>query len=296
MSLDYSVETSISSFKEEVLNRLNTIYKEAAVNDLLFSGGMDSTFLLRSLLELGITPQLHTFSFSKDQTDYGSLQVKDQCKKFGVKEPKFFYVDKYDFFKHVDILTFEKGIAYPTMHCYLVDYYLSLMDGKKFFCGMACEYRTSNGIVTMNVAPPAIKHFNPDRLYGFECSETFFAYVNNPIFKDNYLKENPKIEPYGENIWHIRDLIYSDCYPDMGIIPKKLHDDAYISVHYHEQKLPVILKMHPVIFMMQPYRFNAQEYLSKKVIETLEEKELTWKTPNHYKHRRQTKKTTCHLR
>jgi hypothetical protein len=271
--LDYSVEANVKSFKEEVLNRLNTIHKEFSVNDLLFSGGMDSTFTLRSLLELGISPQLHTFSFSKDQTDYGSLQVKNQCKKFGVKEPKFFYIDKFEFFKHVDILTFEKEIAYPNMHCYLMDYYLSLMDGKKFFSGIACEHKTSKGIVTISVAPPTLKYFNPDRLYGFECSETFFAYVNNPIFKANYLKDNPKIEPYGENIWHIRDLIYSDCYSDLGIIPKKMHDDKYISMHYHEQKLPVILKMHPVIFMMQPYRFNAQEYLNQKAEETLQEKE-----------------------
>jgi hypothetical protein len=31
--------------------------------------------------------------------------------------------------------------------------------------------------------------------------------------------------------------------------------------------------MHPVIFMMQPYRFNAQEYLNQKAEETLQEKE-----------------------
>jgi len=106
MHLDYSVEAGIKSFKEEVLNRLGLIHKESSVNDLLFSGGMDSTFILRSLLELGINPQLHTFSFSKDQTDYGSLRVKEQCKKFGVKEPELFYIDKFELFKHVDILTF----------------------------------------------------------------------------------------------------------------------------------------------------------------------------------------------
>ena len=264
MSLDYSVEANVKSFKEEALNRLNTIHKEFSVNDLLFSGGMDSTFILKSLLELGINPQLHTFSFSKDLTDYGSLRVKEQCKKFGVKEPEFFYIDKYDFFKHIDILTFEKSVSYPIMHCYLMDYYLSLMGDKKFFCGMACEYKTSNGVITLNVGPQAIKYCKPDRLYGFECSETFFAYINSPIFKANYLKENPQIEAYGENVWHIRDLIYNDCYPDIGIITKTMHENIHIARDYHEHKLPAIARMFPAIFHMKPYRFDAQEYFKQK--------------------------------
>ena len=273
MHLDYSVEDNLKSFKEEVLNRLNFVHKEFAVSSQMFSGGMDSTFILRSLLELGVNPQLHTLSFSKDQTDYDSLRVKDQCKKFGLKEPEFFYVDKYDLFKHIDILTYDKKIAYPTLHCYYVDYFLSTMGEEKFFCGMSCEYRSSKGTITMNVAPPFIKCANPDRLYGFDSSETFLAYVNNQIFKANYLKDNPVIEQYGENIWCIRDLIYSDCYPEIGIITKKAPSDGYITSDFYEHKLPAIKNMYPIVYLMQPYRFNAQEYLSQKENELLQEKE-----------------------
>lgn len=82
ITLDYSVEQDLRSFKEEVLNHLYTVHKEVGVDSIMFSGGMDSTFILRSLLELGITPRLHTLSFSKDQTDYDSLQAITQCKKF----------------------------------------------------------------------------------------------------------------------------------------------------------------------------------------------------------------------
>jgi hypothetical protein len=264
LSLDYSVEEGLKSFKEEVLDELNCVYKNFGVRSQTFSGGMDSTFILKSLLELGITPQLYTFSFSKDQTDYDSLRAIDQCKKFGLQEPEFFYIDKYNFFKHIDMLTYEKKIAFPTLHCYYVDYFLSKMGEEKFFCGMACEYRTSKGIITMNVAPPIIKYFNPNRLYGFASSKTFLAYVNDPIFKANFLKENPVIEQYGENIWHVRDLIYSDCYPEISIISKKAPNDSYITSDFYVHKLPTIKSLHPVVFLMQSYTFNAQDYFNKK--------------------------------
>jgi hypothetical protein len=264
LHLDYSVEEGLKSFKEEVLDTLNCVHKDSDVDSQMFSGGMDSTFILRSLLELGVTPRLHTLSFAKDQTDYDSLRVKDQCKKFGVKEPEFFYIDKYDFFKHVDILTYEKKVSFPTLHCYYVDYFLSKRGEEKFFCGMSCEYRTSKGIIKMNVAPPIIKYFNPNRLYGFDSSKTFLSYVNNPIFKDNYLKDNPIIDSYGENIWYIRDLIYNDCYPEINIITKNPPDDNHISSGFYEHKLPVIQRLHPIVFLMQPFKFNAKEYLQGK--------------------------------
>jgi hypothetical protein len=137
ISLDYSVEDSLKTFKEEVIDALNLVHKDFNVNDQMFSGGMDSTFILRSLLELGINPKLHTISFSKDQTDYDSLRAKDQCKKFGVQEPEFFYIDRDEFYKHVDFLTYGKGIAFPTLHCYFVDYFISRMDyDNSTFCNV----------------------------------------------------------------------------------------------------------------------------------------------------------------
>jgi hypothetical protein len=264
LHLDYSVEEGLKPFKEEVLDTLNCVHKDFDIESQMFSGGMDSTFILRSLLELGLTPRLHTLRLAKDQTDYESLREKDQCKKFGIKEPEFFYIDKYDLFKHIDILTYEKKIAFPTLHCYYVDYFLSKMGEEKFFCGMSCEYKTSKGFITMNVAPPAIKHFNPNRLYGFDSSKTFLSYVNNPIFKQNYLKENPIIDGYGENIWHIRDLIYKDCYSEIDAITKKSPDDSHISSDFCEHKLPNIKRFLPVIILMQPFKFNAEEYFKNK--------------------------------
>jgi hypothetical protein len=266
LHLDYSVEDDLKTFKEEVLDALNLTHKNFNVNDQMFSGGMDSTFILRSLLELGINPKLHTISFSKDQTDYDSLRAKDQCKEFGVQEPEFFYMDRDEFFKHVDFLTYEKNMAYPTLHCYFVDYFLSRMEmeGKKFFCGMSCEYRASNGFITMNVAPPIIKHANPDRLYGFDSSRTFLSYINNEIFKSNFLKETPNIYGYGEDLWWIRDLIYNNCYPETKIITKTPPLAEYIAADFYSYKLPTILDMHPMVFLKKPFVFDVKKYFSEK--------------------------------
>jgi hypothetical protein len=264
--IDYSVEDSLKTFKEEVLDALNLAHKDFNVRNQMFSGGMDSTFILKSLLELGINPTLHTISFSKDQTDYDSLRAKDQCKKFGVQEPDFFYIDRNEFFKHVDFLTYEKCMAYPTIHCYFVDYFISRirMKDKKFFCGMSCEYRSSDGFVTMNVAPPIIKYANPDRLYGFDSSRTFLSYINNEIFKSNFLKENPTIDGYGKNLWWIRDLIYSNFYPEIGIITKTSAADKYISTDFFMHKLPTIRNLYPTIFSKKPFVFDVKKYFSEK--------------------------------
>jgi hypothetical protein len=264
LSLDYSVENSLKTFKEEVLDDLYATHKNFNVNDQMFSGGMDSTFILRSLLELGITPKLHTMSFSKDQTDYDSLRVKDQCKKFGVQEPEFFYMDKDKFSNHVKFLTYEKQIAYPSLHCYYVDYFLSEKENKSFFCGMSCEYRASNGVITMNVAPPIIKKLNPNKLYGFDSSRTFLSYINNEIFKNNFLKENPTIDVLGENIWWIRDLIYNDCYPEVGIINKHVPDDEYLANPFYEHMLPAIQPLYPVVFLTEPFYFDVKKYFSER--------------------------------
>ena len=262
--LDYSVEQNLKSFKEEVLNSLYIFYKEENVNSQTFSGGMDSVFILRSLLELGITPKLYTFSFSKDHTDYDSLLAKKQCKKFGVEEPEFFYLDKDDFLNYVKFITLDKKIVFPALHGYYVDYFLSRKKDQKFFCGISCEYRTSNGVITMNPGPHIVKKHNPNRLYGFDNSRTFLSYINHSLFKENYLNKNPTNKVLSENIWYIRDLIYNDCYSEINIINKTTPNDSYIANEFAINIAPIIPTTRQSILHIQPFCFDAKQYLSKK--------------------------------
>ncbi len=262
--IDYSVEKDLKSFKEEVLNELYSIYKNQNVNDLLFSGGMDSTFILRSFLELGIKPNLHTLCFAEDASDYDSINAKQQCKKYGIKEPNFFFLDIKDIVEHINFLTFEKQVALPSLHGYYVDYFLSKMQEIKFFSGMSCEFRLlPNGIITMGIGPPLLKLKTPNRLYGFDTSRTILSYVNDSIFKDNYLKKQPQC-PIGENKWHIRNLIYNNCYSDISIIEKNLPGDKHISEFFHKNFVPIIIEKFPLMGLIKPFAFNVQEYFQNK--------------------------------
>jgi len=261
--LDYSVEKDLKSFKEEVLAELYSLYKNEGVVDLMFSGGMDGAFILRSLMELGVKPNLHTLSFSKDGSDYDSLQAKQRCKEFGFPEPNFFVMEKEDIINHITSCTFEYQKAYPTLHCYYVDYFLSKTKDTKFYCGMTCEYRLSGDIIKMQVAPQILKHDNPNRLYGFTTSRTFLSYVNDPVFKNNYLKEPPP-SLLGENLWHVRDLIYNNCYPDITIIQKNRPDDQDIANHFYNALHPLIKENYPLLFHINPFVFNVTEYFKRK--------------------------------
>ena len=54
IDIDYSVKDTLKTFKEEVLDELYAQYSLHGNMPVMFSGGMDSTFIVRSLIELGI--------------------------------------------------------------------------------------------------------------------------------------------------------------------------------------------------------------------------------------------------
>lgn len=265
VELDYSVEENLKSFKEEVLNQLYKHHKESSVDTLLFSGGMDSSLILRGLQELGINPKLYTLSHSKDGMDHAPSLAKTRCRQFGVGEPEIFYVDQDDIFKYIDNLTYKEGIAYPSLGAYTMDYFLSNMGDLKVFCGMSCEYRVyKDGIIKMLLGPPFLRATRPNRFYGFDSSETFLAFVNHRIFKANYLNPIPSVKPFGDNVWYIRDLIYKDAYPELGLPIKRDNDEMHILNHFNNVLLPGIKAMYPIPFTMKPWCFDSNEYFAKK--------------------------------
>jgi hypothetical protein len=269
MIIDYSVEENLKSFKEEVLEELYSIYKNEGISDLMFSGGMDSTFILRSLMELGIKPNLHTICFTKDASDYDGLVAKSRCKQYGLKEPNFFYMDGYEIVKHIEMLTFEKKIAFPMLHGYYVDYFLSKVKDKKFYSGMLCEYKLSNKIITMPAGPIMVKLNNKNRLYGFSTSRTFLSYINHKKFIENYKRKNNTLNFESENqdnVWEIRNLIYTDCFPDIMIVEKDFPGDRKIANLFHTVLIPQIKEELPVNFLVEPFKFDVGEYFNNKLL------------------------------
>lgn len=268
VNIDYGVEKNLKKFKEEVLNSLYTIYKNN-VNNLMFSGGMDGSFILRSLIELGIKPNLYTMCHCQNNTDYDSLASLWRCQQFNYNKPYFFYMDPEKLFNHMKFCLFEKKIVYATPHSYFVDYFLTKNKEINFFCGMSCEFKISPYNHLNIIFPPhprRIKINNPGRLFGFDNSKTFLSYVNHPIFKNNYLKKPPDY-PSIQSLVYIRDLIYNDCYEDVEILIKRpptkarkvqklyFHFISSINREYHE---------YSTIFKTKPFIFDVDSYLKNK--------------------------------
>jgi hypothetical protein len=259
--VDYTVENNLKSFKEEVLNHLYDYYKSNNM-PLLFSGGMDSTFILRALVELGIKPEIITMSFSKKNNDYDCIRAKNLCQQYGVSQPEFIYYKKEAIFKHINELVYDRGIAYPMIHGFYMSYILKLFPQVQFLCGFGSEFKLINDNITIPYGPLLVKLNNPDRLFDFTTSRTFLSYLNHEQFYTNYKKilKLPLIER--PDAYYVRNLIYQNCYPDIDIEEKKLPEDRYISENFYLQIDPFIRQNFPQI-NTPSFLFSIEDYLKR---------------------------------
>ena len=234
IDIDYSIKDTLKTFKEEVLDELYAQYKLHGDMHVMFSGGMDSTFIVRSLIELGIKPKTSSFSFSTDNSDYECQLVKRRCAEHGLDDPEFVYIDYDGFANHCRYLNEERDIKYSIMHGYLVDYFLSKTGDSKFMSGMSCEYKLRDNNIIMMSLPYTVKSNNPDRVFGFSNDRTFLSYFKHKQFINNYKKKIPKILNRNTDMWFVRDLIYMDCYPD---ITKEVKD---VKESQRDHLIPII--------------------------------------------------------
>lgn len=261
LEIDYSVEESLKSFKEEVLSTLYDLYKKHNVERLLLSDGMDSSFTALCLQELGITFRPLSFIFSK-QKNFVTEDIVKFCNKNGFT-PSFFVIEPEPFFKHIEYLTEEKKLAYPVLNGYYVDYMLNNFS-ENFFSGMTCEFKYyDNKYIDFGmIAPYLVKRNNLNRLYGFANSRTFLSYINNPIFLNNYKIDRSKLRR--DDPFFIRDLIYTNIYPEMGIKRKSGWDDQIITKPFEQKYLPKIKKEVPWVFKLENYKFYVDDYFKGK--------------------------------
>lgn len=258
--LDYSVLGNLKPFKEEVLDELYKIHTLNGDMPLLFSGGMDSTFILRSLQELGINPSIVSFSFTKDNSDYDCELVKSRCKKFGTKPPEFFYMDEFKFAKHLRTLIDKKNIVYPVLHGFFIDYFLNAYTGVKFHTGLQVEFKLINDTIFLPSGPLFMKRNHPNRLYSFFSDRTFLSYFKHPTFVSNYKKPAPLLANNDVDQWYVRDLVYMDCYPEIEREIKNPfnHWRDYIKEPFHKVVLPYIQKKYPHLQKPPKCEFSAE--------------------------------------
>lgn len=260
---DYTVESSLKSFKEEVLDELSNQHKRYGNVPLFFSGGMDSTFILRSLLELNIKPKLFCFSFSKTNDDYECNLMVSICRKFNLEEPEFIYADVDKFIEHSKHIVQEKNITYPAFHGYFMHWALSSYPDQKFHSGMGVEYKLYGSTIVIPYNPHLVKQNNRYRLLDFTTSRTFLSYINHDKFLSNYKKEVPPEYSAWESLY-IRDEIYLSCYPDMGREIKRGAELTYLSQPFAEEVQPHIKDKlqisNPITF-----KFDVDKYLKRKI-------------------------------
>ena len=257
IDFNLNVKDILKPFKQEVLDEIYRLYRLYGNMPVLYSGGMDSTFIVRSLLELGIKPSTLTISFSKDHSDEECEMIKQKCKKFGIDRPEFFYIDEAGFFNHIDYLI-DINKPLPMLHGYFMDYLLTTFRYQKFFTGMSCEYKCLNGVVKMPPGPFMVMQNNPGQLYGFTTDKTFLSYFKHKLFIDNYKKiKEPPITI--RDMVHIRDLIYMDCYPDITKQEKSDVQDwkEYIRKPFLEKYAPAIKQKFPWVFDVKPCLLKA---------------------------------------
>lgn len=257
IDIDYSVEKDLKSFKEEMLDFVSDFYSKHKDFTLLFSGGMDSTFLLRTLKELNIPVKTLTVSFSENNDDYDCEMVKAKCKKYGVDNHRFVYLEKDSFFEHMRIDVLEKKKVFPVLHGHIIQYLLDMFPDEVFFTGLGSEFKLKNGKIFMPPGPQILKDKNPERVYGFATSRTFLSYINHPIFKEKYKENN-------EYVWHVRDLIYTDCFPDIEIELKRPANSDYIANIYNNILHQKIMCENPLPFILDNYEFDVEEYFKNK--------------------------------
>lgn len=262
VELDYSVESDLKSFKEEVLDELSRQRDLYGDIPLFFSGGMDSTFILRSLLELGIKPRLVTFSFSEANDDYDSNLVKAICKKYNIDEPEFFYADVDKFIEFTRHIVCDKNITYPVFHGYFMHYALSCFPDQKFYSGMACEYKIYDNNIMMPYNPHLVKQYNKKRLLDYTTSRTFLSYINHEKFISNYKKEVP-VEYEALASLYIRDEIYLSCYPDMEREMKRFPDLSYIMDPFYRDINPLIKDKFMTTNTVK-FNFDVDKYFERK--------------------------------
>jgi hypothetical protein len=260
LELDYYVESTLKSFKEEVFDSLYEQHKKHNVERLLLSDGMDSSFIALCLQEIGIPFKPLSFIFSKKQ-NHVTKEIINFCKA-NAFIPSFFLIEKELFFKHVEYLTYEKKIAYPVLNGYYVDYMLNNFQ-ENFFSGMSVEFKYyNNSYISLGmVGPYLVKRNNPNRLFGFASSRTFLAYINNPVFQANYKIDLSKLERDDE--YYIRDLIYTSIFPNLNIKRKTSWDDNHITIKFEKEYLPKIKKEVPWVFELKNYKFYVDQYFKK---------------------------------
>jgi rhodanese-related sulfurtransferase len=257
IDIDFSVENNLKSFKQEVLDHFYTLCKGKDVF-VIFSGGNDSRFVARSLIELGIKFNAGTYVHAADYSDYNNEVSTSFCKEWKIPHEPI-YLEETKFYAQVLDWSLNKNIVYVICNSYYMHW---LMDRQRqngfngvFLSGAGSEFKLINGKIPIPHNNEFIKFHNPD-WYNFTTSRTLLSYVRNPIFLEEY--KNTKM-----NGFDVRDRIYKDAYPDTEFVEKTRGGDLHIE-DWLTRNQKLVSFTNKERFIINGYEFKFEEYLKDR--------------------------------
>ena len=257
VDIDFSAEDSLKSFKQEVLDHFYTICKDKEVF-VIFSGGNDSRFIARSLIELGIKFSAGTYVHAADYSEYNNTVSTSFCKQWNIKHEPI-YLEETNFYKQVLEWALDKNIVYPICNSYYMHW---LMNRQRengfngvFLSGAGSEFKLINGVIPIPHNNEFVKSHNPD-WHNFTTSRILLSYIKNPIFLEEY--KTTKM-----NGFDVRDKIYKDAYSDTEFVEKTRGADLHIE-EWLTKNQKLISFTNKKRFMIKPYEFQFEEYLRNK--------------------------------
>lgn len=248
---------SLKPFKEEVIDHIENITNKKDVI-LLFSGGNDSRFIARTLMEINVPFKAITTCFKPDFTDYDSIVSQQFCLSNKIEQERI-YVNRRKFFEEVKHLAFNKGLVYNSLVCYYIQTVIEkeLNHGFRgiFLTGCGSEYKVTNGKIYMRHHPALLTENNTGLLYNFTTDKTFFSYIRNKHFIQNYKTTKDGFD--------IRDKIYQDCYPDLKLEKKTPAEDLYLQEYYDAKIVPYLKHLNAYPFITDVFEWDVDQYLNK---------------------------------
>lgn len=253
IEIDYSIEKNLKSFKEELLNYLSEKCKTDKKIYLFLSGGMDSQMLAHSLKELNVDFEAVTYCFNENFTDYDSILSSKIANKLNIKQNKI-YLNKESFFKHIEFLS-KKGVIYPVINNYYIDYSIHKNGDGLYISGAASEFKIIKNKIPIPFNVLLVCQNNKN-FYNFTTERVFLSYINDEIFEREYSKH---LDPFA-----VREKIYAKFFPNMDIEKKTLPEDQYITEHFNNIIKPKLLAINPFPFITENFSFDIEEYFKTK--------------------------------
>jgi hypothetical protein len=267
VEFDESVDESLKSFKEEVIDHILQVTNKKDVI-LLFSGGNDSRFVARTLMEINVPFRAITTCFKQDFTDYDSIVSQQFCLSNHIEQERI-YVNRRNFFEEVKHLALHKRMVYPALVCYYIQTVIEKernagFDGV-FLTGCGSEFKIGSVYKVCDDIKLFLRHHpyilmenNLGVLYNFTTDRTFFSYIRNEHFIQNYKTSKDGFD--------IRDKIYQDCYPDLKLEKKTPAEDLYLQEYYDDKIVPYLKHLNPYPFITDYYTFDLVDYYKRKNI------------------------------